>query len=237
MKNRSTIVTFLLLFLSIFFLSAHSQAGSDPSAFPQTQRPISLLFHLQYGIPYQYVSDSLYSNFNLASLAVSLEKECGLWPFFNNQKLVESLILEFRLSRIWGKDIELSQDQVSPQIWDQAQKEGRRPRTSWDHSQIGLVPFYRMYYPFNKKVRAYAEAGLGITFLDAPLIEEGTRWNFQISGGLGLDYYLKGIPFYSFLRFEHFSNGGKLWKEGFTDQRVIGPETLILGLGFRIPLN
>jgi hypothetical protein len=237
MKSGPSIITSLLLIFSIFFLSAHGLAESDPSVFPQAQRSKSLNFHLQYGIPYQYVSDTLYSNFNLASLAVSLEKECGLWPFFNNQKLVESLLLEFRFSRIWGKDIELSQDQVSPQVWDQAQKEGRRPRTSWDHSQIGLIPYYRLYYPISKKVRGYAEAGLGITFLDAPLIEDGTQWNFQISGGLGLDYSIKGIPFYTFLRFEHFSNGGKLWREGFTDQRVIGPETIIFGFGFRVPLN
>jgi hypothetical protein len=58
-----------------------------------------------------------------------------------------------------------------------------------------------------------------------------------LSGGFGLDWKIKNWPFYSFVRFEHFSNGGKLWKEGFTDKRVIGPETIVFGVGMRFPLK
>lgn len=238
-KSRTIINLFisLFLFLSFFLFPAYGASGTVPGVSPKPSRSKSLLIHLQYGWPYQYVSDTLYANFNQAGLAVALEKECGLWPFFNNRKLVESLLFELRFSRIRGKTIELSQDQVAQEIWQSAQKEGHRPRTDWDHSQIGLTPYYRLYYPLCKEVRVYAEAGIGFTFLNSPLVEEGTLWNFLITGGLGLDFKLCKIPLYSFARFEHFSNGGKLWKEGFTDKRVIGPETFALGFGIRLPLN
>jgi len=232
---RRIFIGFILLWSLIAF--PHSLLAS-PEGTPtkETIRPKSLLFHIQYGWPYQYVSDLLYSNFQLAGVGISFEKECGLWPFFNNKWLVESLLLELRFSRIWGQEIELSKDQVSPETWERAQKEGKKPRTNWDHYQIGLIPYYRLYAPLAKEIRFYVEMGLGLTFLSEPLIEEGTQWNFLLSGGLGLDWNLNKIPFYSFVRFEHFSNGGKLWKEGFTDKRVIGPESMILGIGFRYPL-
>jgi hypothetical protein len=227
----------LSLFLSCFVYSTPGGAETTTPATPKTNNPISLLMHFQYGLPAQYVSEILYSNFEMASLGIALEKECGLWPFWGNRKLVESILLEFRFSKIWGRGIELTQDQVSKEVWEQAQKEGHRPRTDWDHFQIGLTPYYRLYYPLAKQVRVYAEAGIGFTLLNKPLIEDGTTWNFLLTGGLGLDWKLYNCPFYVFLRSEHFSNGGKLWKEGVTNSRVIGPETLAFGIGIRYPMD
>jgi hypothetical protein len=229
----------VVLFLFPLLVSSN-QAGAqtNPSPIEKNKSPYSLLMHFQYGLPVQYVSDLLYSNFEMASLGIALEKECGLWPFWGNRKLVESVLLEFRFSKIWGRDIELCQDQVSKAVWEQAQKEGHRPKTDWDHYQIGLTPYYRVYYPLAKQVRVYAEAGLGFTLLNKPLIEEGTTWNFLLTGGVGLDCKLFKYPFYTFLRFEHFSNGGKLWGSGgMTTSRVIGPETLVFGIGIRHPLD
>jgi hypothetical protein len=233
--TRSVLV--FLLFLSFSVFSTQVGAETDLPATPKTKNPISLLMHFQYGLPAQFVSEILYSNFEMASLGIALEKECGLWPFWGNRKLVESLLLEFRFSKIWGRGIELSGDQVSQEVWDQAKKEGHDPRTDWDLYQIGLVPYYRLYYPLAKQVRVYAEAGIGLTLLNKTLIDDGTVWNFLLTGGLGLDWKLCNCPFYVFLRSEHFSNGGKLWGQGIADSRVIGPETLAFGIGMRIPLD
>lgn len=224
----------LFLFHSLLVSPTQVRAESAPSV---PQKPKNLLIHFQYGWPHQYVSEILY-DFQMAGLGIALEKECSLLPFWDNKKLVESLLLEFRFSKIWGKNIKLEKDQVSKEVWDQAQKEGHLPRTDWDHYQIGLTPYYRLYYPLTEQIRVYTEVGVGFTLLNEPLIEEGTKWNFLMTGGVGLDWKTENVPLYSFIRVEHFSNGGKLWNGGgFTNSRVIGPETITFGVGVRYPLN
>ena len=201
-QNRGFLSGRLFVLISLFlggmvlFLPAIAQTQTENPQQQKAPRPLSLLVHAQYGYPFQYVSEILYENFQVASLSLSLEKECGLWPFFGNKKLVESLLLEFRLSKIWGQDIPLVRDQVSPAVWNQAQQEGQRPTTNWDLYQVGLTPYYRLYYPLSPTVRVYGEAGLGITLLNKPLIEEGTQWNFLLTGGLGLDWKIKNQHFY-----------------------------------------
>jgi hypothetical protein len=228
----------IILFLTLVFCSlvsyppAEAETGStvnEPAANPR-----SLSVSLEYGTPFHLWSERLYSNFQLATLSLTYEKESGLWPFTKNKELVKSFLLEFQLSRIWGKGIELEQDQVSQETWDRAVQEGRRPTVDWDHYQIALVPYYRFYYPLSKITRLYIEAGFGLALLNKTLIEDGTIWNFLITGGLGLDFKYK-IPFSISLKLQHFSNGGDA-QLGITDKRVIGPENLMFGFGMRFPL-
>ena len=55
--------------------------------------------------------------------------------------------------------------------------------------------------------------------------------------GCRTDFKLWKIPLYAFFRFEHFSNGMKFWSQlGIEEKRLIGPETMVIGLGFRFPL-
>jgi hypothetical protein len=227
-------VVLVITLFSIFLFYQKAKAESNPPGEATTPSPKSLLLDLHYGIPFHLWSDHLYWNFQIATLSLTYEKEWGLWPFTKNKDLVKSFLLEFRLTRIWGKDIPLSDDQVSQETLAKAHQEGRNPTVDWDHYQIGLTPYLRFYYPLAKKIRLYAELGMGLTLLDKPLIEDGTTWNFLFSGGFGLDFKFK-TPFYTFLKVEHFSNGGQLWK-GFTDKRVIGPEAIVFGLGMRFPL-
>jgi len=223
----------LLVFLSFgFFKSA--EAESDPPVTEPKTQPQNLLAALHYGYPMRIWSDRLYSPFQLVTLSLAYEKEYGLWPFAKNPELAKSFLLEFRLSRIWGTGIEVSHDQVSQEAWERARQEGRNPTVDWDHYLIALIPYLRFYYPLSKEIRMYFEAGLGFSLLNKPLIEDGTIWNFHFSGGFGLDFKFK-IPFYTFLKLEHFSNGGDAW-DGFTDKQVIGPETLVFGLGMRFSL-
>lgn len=236
-KNRVLFLLKIIILITLFspiIICQWAEAESNPPGDGITTNRRSLLVDVHYGIPWHIWSDRLYWNFELATLSLTYEKDSGLWPFTKNKELVKSFLLEFRLSRIWGKDIELSQDQVSQETWDRARQEGRYPTVDWDHYQIGLTPYARFYYPIAKAIRLYFEVGLGMTLLNKPLIEDGTTWNFLFSGGFGLDCKFK-TPFYCFLKMEHFSNGGQLWK-GFTDKRVIGPESIVFGIGMRFPL-
>ena len=223
----------VLVFFSLFF-SRPIQAQTNPPENESPTSPRSLLVGFDYGYPNRIWSDRLYSNFQLATLSFIYEKESGLWFFSKNPERVKSLLLEFRLSRIWGNGIAVSHDQVSPEIWERARQEGRDPTVDWDHYQIALIPYLRFYYPLSKIIRLYFEFGLGFSLLNKPLIYDGTTWNFNFSGGFGLDFKVK-IPFYTFIKLEHFSNGGDAW-EGITDKRVIGPENIVFGLGMRFSL-
>ncbi len=222
----------LVVYPLVFCLPA--KAETSPPVTEPVVNPGSLLVSFGYGTPFHMWSERLYSNFQLATFSFTYEKESGLWPFTNNKELVKSFLLELQLSRIWGKGIELDQDQVSQETWDKAVQEGRRPTVDWDHYQIALVPYYRFYYPLSKVIRLYFEAGFGLALLNKTLIEDGTIWNFLITGGLGLDFKFK-IPFNISLKLQHFSNGGDA-QLGITDKRVIGPENLIFGFGMRFPL-
>jgi hypothetical protein len=150
---------------------------------------------------------------------------------------VESLLVEFRLMKVWGSNIPLYYDQVAPAKLAAFEAAGREPVTSWDTWQVGLAPYYRLYYPITRDFRPYFELGAGLTWLFEELIEEGTRWNFGLYSGVGTNFRLFDLPLYAFFRFEHFSNGMKLWSQlGIEEKRLIGPETWVLGLGFRWPL-
>ncbi len=197
----------------------------------------SLLVQFQSGWPVQLVSDILYENTRVNSLSIGLENELASWVFLRKIRLIGSLLTELRLSKIYGREVPLSRDQVSAQEWLQAQKEGRRPTTNWDLFQIGLTPVYRVYLPLSKDLRPFLEAGIGFTYLQDVLIKEGTSWNFLLLLGIGSDLKLCDcLPVSVTLRLEHFSNGGKIGGDwGITDKRVIGPETMALGLGVRIP--
>jgi hypothetical protein len=229
----SVLMAFMMPQIPLF-----AETVSVPSKNTHESLENSFLIHLQYGWPQHYFSDKLYENHHQAILGVSYENRCNLLPFLRHTRLSESLLFEFRLARIWGHDIELSEDQVSRQEWEEAQSRGENPTTDWDHIQVGLTPYYRLYYPLSRDLRIYGEFGLGFTWMHEPLIEDGTQWNFLLSGGFGLDWTTRNYPLFAFIRFEHFSNGGKVWNgNGFTDKKVIGPETLAFGFGIRFPLN
>jgi hypothetical protein len=233
-KSSRILKLFIILVFTTFVFCQLAGAESDLPGTESVTHPKSLSLELHYGTPFHIWSDRLYSNFQLATLSLTYEKESGLWPFTSNKELTKSFLLEFRLSHIWGKDIELDQDQVSQETWDRAKQEGRNPTVDWDHYQIALIPYYRFYYPLSKEIRIFFEGGFGFSLLNKPLIEDGTAWNFIISGGLGLDFKFK-TPFYTFLKLEHFSNGGDA-NLGITDKRVVGPESLVFGIGMRFPL-
>jgi hypothetical protein len=225
------------ILLGLFF--PLSLWASDPSGSHRETAagPRSLLFHFQYGWPTRYFSQKLYSNFNTASLNLTYERACPPVPFLAKLNLLESLLVEFRLLKIWGNGIPLYYDQVSPAKLAEFNAAGREPNTNWDTYQFGLAPYYRLYYPITKSFRPYFELGAGLTWLLEELVENGTRWNFGLYTGVGTDFKLLDLPLYAFFRFEHFSNGMKLWRQlGIEDKRLIGPETMVVGLGFRWPL-
>jgi hypothetical protein len=227
------------LFLLLLWSAGASVAVADQSGSDDVlmARPSSLLTSVQYGRPTQYFSQKLYSHFNTAALNLSYEKEGPYLRFWNRVHLLDSFLLEFRFLKIWGNGIPLYYDQVSPAKREEAAREGKEPTTDWDTYQIGLTPYYRLYYPITKSLRPYFELGVGLTWLFEELVENGTRWNFSLYSGIGMDFKLFEIPLFAYFRFEHFSNGMKLWSQlGIEEKRLIGPETMVIGLGFRYPL-
>jgi len=104
MKHPGLTVTFIVTILLASF--SHSPASEPPEEKSPHPRK-SLLFNLQYGWPTQYFSQKLYSNFNTFALNATYEKECGFIPFLTRVRLLESLLLEFRLLKIWGNGIPL----------------------------------------------------------------------------------------------------------------------------------
>jgi hypothetical protein len=235
--NRSRLSMVLCLPLILALLAPGQGWGGSKNSDESAVKGKSLLVQFQSGGPVHLVSEILYENTRVNSLNIGLDYELASWVFLKKIKLVGSLLTELRLSKIYGRGVPLSRDQVSPQEWVQAQKEGRRPTTNWDLYQIGLTPIYRLYAPLSGDLRPFLEAGIGFTYLQDALIKEGTSWNFLLLLGIGSDLNLCGCqPVTVSLRLEHFSNGGKIggaW--GLTDRRVIGPETMALGLGVRIP--
>ena len=235
----SSISIFPFAGLIFILLLTGNPAAADPVE-PDRKRetlPQNLRVHFQYGWPTRYFSQKLYYNFNTASLNLTWEKECPPLPFLTRLNLLESLLLEFRLLKIRGINIPLYYDQVSPAKLAQFNAAGREPTTNWDTYQIGLTPYYRLYHPLTKSLRPYLELGAGLTWLLEELVENGTRWNFSLYAGVGTDFKLFDLPLFAFFRFEHFSNGMKLWSQmGIEEKRLIGPETMAIGLGFRYPL-
>jgi hypothetical protein len=227
----------LLIFILLLFSSGISAAAVESDGKDDLLRSnaSSLLTSIQYGWPTHYFSQKLYSNFNTFALNIGYEKE-GIFPkFWNRFRLLDSVVLEFRLLKLWGRGIPLYYDQVPP---EKLSRDGKEPRTDWDTYQIGLTPYYRLYYPITRDYRPYIEVGAGMTWLLEELIEDGTRWNFSLYSGIGMDFKFCDLPLFLFFRFEHFSNGMKLWSQmGIADKRLIGPETMVFGLGFRYPLG
>jgi hypothetical protein len=172
----------------------------------------------------------------MAVLGLTLEKKYGIFPYFQNKKILHSLLWELRFARIWGSGIPLDNDQVSQETLARFKSEGLQPSTNWDHYQIGITPYYRWTYPLSAHLDMFGEFGLGLTYLNKPLIENGTVWNVLFSGGLGLDWKNNKWPLFIMLRFEHFckGDGSNNW---INDDANIGPEAFFIGVGFRFPLN
>lgn len=211
-----------------FFLPPHPVwADSGPSA--EGQGCIkSFLVSLEYGWAAKFTSSRKYENHHKATLALSREWEFGSILLHEKHGFVESLLTELRLSRIWGNNIPLKMNQVSQEYLEKAQQQGREPTVDWDHYQLGITPFYRLYYPLSNKTRPYAEIGVGFVWLDKPLVYNGTNWSFSLIAGFGIKQEIHKIPFFAFLRAEHNSNAGNFFNLKETN---IGVETAVLGVG------
>ena len=225
----------LCVFSLVTFLSPlpFACADSGQSAEAQGGPSKSFLVSLEYGWPAHFLSHQKYPNFQAVTLLLSREWEYASLIIPKKHGFVESLLAEFRLSKIWGKNIPLMLDNVSPESMEKAQREGRWPTADWDHYLAGMTGFYRLYYPLSGKLRPYAEVGVGLALLDKPLVDNGTIWNFSMMAGLGIEREICKIPFYVVFRAEHYSNGAQLWNKFGFRKGNIGVETLAVGLGVR----
>ena len=104
-----------------------------------------------------------YANFHQMTFNLSREWEFGSLVIPEGHGFIESLLGELRLSKIWGKNIPLEPDEVSPENAEKFRQEGRSPTADWDHYQVAITPFYRVYYPLSTRARPYGEIGAGIS--------------------------------------------------------------------------
>ena len=217
-------ITLLALFLPLHPV----WADPGPSAEGQGRLLKNYLVSLEYGWPAKFTSSQKYDNHHKVTIAFSREWEFGSMLLHEKHGFVESLLVELRLSKIWGNDIPLKPNQVSQKNLEIAQQQGRGPTGDWDHYQVGITPFYRLYYPLSSKTRPYAEIGVGFVWLDKPLVYNGTNWSFSLIAGLGIEQEIYKIPFFAVLRAEHNSNAGNFFNLKETN---IGLETAELGVG------
>jgi hypothetical protein len=186
---------------------------------------------LSVGLPAQFLSGTRYANSRQATFALSREWQPG--PLLLPDGVLESFLLELRLTRIWGANIPLERDEVSPEHTAQFAAQGRPLTGNWSDWQIGLIPCYRVSWPLPHESRPYAELGAGLSVLSHPLIDNGTNWNFSLLAGIGVEKQIGNIPIHVALRAEHFSNFGGLWKQfGFTKANI-GVESAVLSVGMR----
>ncbi len=127
---------------------------------------------------------------------------------------------ELRAERVWGT-IDLGDDQFPPD-WD-----GTYPKTTdMDHGMAGVMPVWRCRLWRGLEF----EGGVGLTWLSRDLLQDGSRWNFLLMAGFRWRFAGGKHPLAVGLRFEHFSNGGDI---GFTDEAVIGRESVALATSWR----
>lgn len=163
----------------------------------------------QAGQDFHLFSKQEYHGYRNAALALVVSPEG--WKGFG---------FEVRAEYLWGT-IRLGPDQTPPD-WD-----GTGPKTTQlDHWMAGLMPLWRGRIWKGLEF----EGGLGVTWLDRRILAGGTRWNFLLMAGFRWRFAGGEHPLAVGLRFEHFSNGGDI---GFTDDEVIGLESLALAVSWR----
>jgi hypothetical protein len=176
------------------------------------------------GTQYHIFSANQYKGHKQNALAVFLERESGYWvPLpVETQRTYR---WELRYMDISGT-IEIEEVQVP-----EDKRTGGPYFVTLDHYQVALLCVRRWVFLPDYFLRPSIHLGLGFSMLDNPILEEGTRYNFNLIGGGGLEMDLSpSWTAYFDVRWEHYSNGGKM---GLCDAAVIGPESINAVLGIR----
>lgn len=176
------------------------------------------------GTQYHIFSANDYDGYKQNALAAFWEVESKPWiPL--PVEAQRTLRYELRYSELHGT-IEIVEEQVPSE-----KRDGGPYYTTLDHYQLALLGIRRWVFLPDYFLRPSLHLGLGISWLNKNILEEGTQYNFHLIGGAGLEMDLSD-RWCTFLdvRWEHYSNGGKM---GLTDKAVIGPESINAVLGIR----
>ena len=93
---------------------------------------------------------------------------------------------------------------------------------------IGMMALYYLEFLSSPVLIPYVEGGIGVTYTDFQVEDQGLRFNFNSQIGIGTEFYVgSGEPFFSALRLSHLSNGG-LHK----DNRGVNSFILMIGRFF-----
>ncbi len=212
-------------------LSAARAASSETGH--ELAPPTDQLASIALGLPVRFLSATRYANSRQATFTLSQQWGPRSLLLPRPAGAFESVLLDLRLSRIWGREIPLEADEVSPAHAARFAAWGRPPTGIWNAWQIGVLPCYRISLSLPRETRPYVELGAGAALLSQPLIDNGTTWNFLLAAGAGVEKEIAGVPFHVALRAEHFSNFAALWKRFGFNKANIGVESLALSVGFR----
>jgi len=176
--------------------------------------------HGALGRPYHIWSAKTYEGYKNISYGVFMEWETGtLIP--SSSLLNQTLRIELRYLKMWGT-IELKGDQVPEEEYLQ----GGPFYMTLDHKRFAITGVRRWIIFPDYPIRPSVHLGFGISWTDKSILKEGTNYNFDFVGDLGVEFDITNkLSGNIGARWEHFSNGGAIY---FTNKRVIGPESINL---------
>ena len=181
--------------------------------------------HGTLGRPYHIWSAKTYDGYKNISHGIFMEWETGaLIP--ESSLTYQTLRLELRYIKMWGT-IELKDDQVPLEEYQM----GGPFYTTLDHQRFAVTGVRRWIVFPDYSIRPSVHLGFGISWTDKPILKEGTNYNFDFVGGVGVEFDItEKLSGNIGTRWEHFSNGGAIY---LTDKHVIGPESINLIVSLR----
>ena len=166
-----------------------------------------------------------YTGYENQRVGVFEERETGEWVR-SSIPLQWSMRYELRYERLFGS-VHLVPDQVV-----------REKRTGGPYVrdldglwQVALLWVPRLVAFPDSPVRPSVHAGLGLSWMNEKILEDGTYYNFNILAGCGIESDLSAQ--WALLidcRWEHYSNGGCMY---LTDKTAIGLESVNGMIGVR----
>lgn len=212
--------------ITVIFLLAviASKAGAHEKNCADRKRWVGYM-HGNLGRPFHIWSAKTYDGYKNISHGIFMERETGaLIP--ESSFTYQTLRIELRYLRMWGT-IELKDDQVPREEYLM----GGPFYTTLDHDRFAVTAVRRWIVFPASPIRPSIHLGFGLSWTDKPILKEGTNYNFDFVGGVGVEFDItEKLSGNIGTRWEHFSNGGAIY---LTNKRVIGPESINLLISIR----
>ncbi|MDD4872292.1 MAG: acyloxyacyl hydrolase [Kiritimatiellae bacterium] len=184
-------------------------------------------FYVSHGISHRFWSTKNYKGYENNTLGLFEEWETTRWTS-SIIPYMASVRGELRYMDLLGT-IELLEKQVLPEGRDG----GPYLKNLSSLWQIAVLCVPRLVFFPNSSFRPSFHAGIGLSLLNDKVLDDGTRYNFNLLTGCGLEIdFFRQWTMLADIRLEHFSNGGLMY---LTNRAVIGMESVSGVIGLRHP--